>query len=112
MRNKAFIFLLGTLFFVLHARAQNNDSCSGRLTLAKDMYDQGKFDEALNMVEEYQQCTGTKTSAYFKLKAKIYLALDSNKLSLNNVTNYVNSKQSDYIADDDPAIFKDMVQYV
>ena len=112
MRNTVFIFLLGTLVFLQRASAQQNDSCSGRLSLAKDMYDQGKFEDALNMVEEYQQCTGTKTSAYFKLRAKIYLALDSNQLSLSSVTNYVNSKQSDYIADDDPAMFKDMVQYV
>src|ERR1700679_2890243 len=92
--------------------AQKTDSCASRLAIAHDFYDSGKFGDALKLLEDYQRCTGVRNSDYYKLKAKIYLALDSNNYSLQSTVNYVKSKTGNYTADDDPAVFKNMVQYV
>ncbi|UEG55101.1 TonB-dependent receptor [Mucilaginibacter daejeonensis] len=93
-------------------KAQKADTCASRLAIARDMYESGKLNDALKLVEEFQKCSGSRTSEYFKLKAKIYLALDSNSYSLQNVAEYVRSKPGNYITDDDPAVFKNMVRYV
>ncbi|MVN91236.1 TonB-dependent receptor [Mucilaginibacter aquatilis] len=93
-------------------KAQKADTCASRLAIARDMYDGGKLNDALKLVEEFYKCSGQRTSEYYKLKAKIYLALDSNSYSLRNITEYVKSKPGNYVTDDDPAVFKSMVQYV
>src|SRR6202012_1631932 len=104
-----FLFMLilaGTKLF-----AQTTDTCSSRLAIAHDLYQGGKFADALKLLDDYQKCSG-RTSDYYKLKAKIYLALDSNNYSLQATVQYVQSKTDNYITEDDPAVFKNMVQYV
>ncbi len=106
-----FCFLFMLMLLCSKLFAQTTDTCSSRLAIAHDLYQGGKFADALRLLDDYEKCSG-RTSDYFKLKAKIYLALDSNNYSLQNTVQYVQSKTGNYITDDDPAVFKNMVQYV
>lgn len=112
MRQYILYCFLGLLLCSTQVFAQKADTCASRLAIARDMYDGGKLNDALKLVEEFYKCSGQRTSEYFKLKAKIYLALDSNSYSLRNIAEYVKSKPGNYVTDDDPAVFKSMVQYV
>jgi outer membrane receptor for ferrienterochelin and colicins len=112
MRKYIYYCILGILLCSSQAFAQKVDTCATRLALARDLYETGKLSDALKLVDEYQKCSGLRSSEYFKLKAKIFLALDSNAYSLQNIAEYVKSKPGNYVTDDDPAVFKSMVQYV
>jgi outer membrane receptor for ferrienterochelin and colicins len=112
MRKYIYYCILGFLLCSAQAFSQKADTCATRLALARDLYATGKLSDALKLVDEYQKCSGLRTSEYFKLKAKIFLALDSNAYSLQNIAEYVKSKPGNYVTDDDPAVFKSMVQYV
>jgi len=112
MRQYLLYCILVLCFCSSRVLAQRVDTCSTRLALARDMYESGKLTDALKLTEEYQKCSGLRSSEYYKLKAKIFLALDSNNYSLQNIAEYVKSKPGNYVTDDDPAMFKSMVQYV
>jgi outer membrane receptor protein involved in Fe transport len=112
MRKFILCCLLVALLCQVKVFAQKADTCASRLAIARDLYDSGKLTDALKLADEYQKCSGLRSSEYFKLKAKIYLALDSNRYSLQNIAEYVRSKPGNYITDDDPAMFKSMVLYV
>ena len=64
--------------------------CQGQLSLAEDFYASGDFDEAMRLLNQYQECTGFKNSDYYKLSSEIFIALDKKQEAKSSVANYIN----------------------
>jgi hypothetical protein len=64
MRKYIYYCILGILLCSSQAFAQKVDTCATRLALARDLYETGKLSDALKLVDEYQKCSGLRSSEF------------------------------------------------
>ena len=66
MKNLSLIVFISLWFYSGNLSAQKKE-CQGQLSLAEDFYASGDFDEALRLLDQFQECAGVKNSDYYKL---------------------------------------------
>lgn len=84
-----------------------NEACKEKLNLAKNYYDNGEFLLANDVLNQFQIACGN-SSDYYKLKTKIAIVMENDQLAKNSMALYINSKAGNFIADDDPRLFKNL----
>ncbi len=109
MKN-SLLFLL--VFLIFSTKVFSQKKFEEKLILAKDYYANGNFSESLKSLEEYKDSLKLANSEYYKLKAKLQIAQDSSDLAKGYIVNYIHSKSGNYIADDDPQLFKDLFREI
>jgi outer membrane receptor protein involved in Fe transport len=103
-----------TLLFSSSSFAQEKETAKdykGKLSLAKDKFINGNFEEADGLLDEYiALCADTVdvSDYYYKLRAQIYIARDQTPEAKQTIVQYIGSKIGNYISDDDPQLFKDL----
>ncbi len=107
MKNLSLIVFISLWFYSGNLSAQKKE-CQGQLSLAEDFYASGDFDEALRLLDQFQECAGVKNSDYYKLISKIFIVQDKKQEAKNNVARYINSRTGNYISDEDPQLFRDL----
>ena len=107
MRSLSLLVFISFWLYAGKLSAQKKE-CQGQFSLAEDFYASGDFDEAMRLLNQYQECAGFKNSDYYKLSSEIFIALDKKQEAKISVANYINSKIGNYISDEDPQLFKDL----
>lgn len=87
-------------------------ACKEKINLAKNYYENGEFVLSKGALDLYQDCLHKKNSEYYKLATKIAIVTENKLLAKSSMAYYINSKTGNYIADDDPQLFKDLYYQV
>ena len=119
MNRFSIYFLIGLMLCSVFGLAQKRknqitqeDTCKGKFTLAKEYYINGEFERSLVSLEDFQLCEKGKNSEYYKLKSEILIVQDNIHDAKICIAYYINSKFENYTSDDDPELFKDLVNEV
>jgi outer membrane receptor for ferrienterochelin and colicins len=108
-----FFIALGLLVLSISSFAQRkvelDESCLGQYRLAMDYYVNGDFERSLNSLDGYQKCINKESSDYLKLKSMILIVQEKEDEAKIYISSYVKTKFDNYYEENDPELFKDLV---